>query len=174
VDRRLLLTLAWGACVLVAAAVGFGAANLVGDAIEDTPLAVGSSATTQAATPTSATSRTPKVTPSASPTPTRPATRRVTPPVSTTSASLRGSRSTAGGVVTATCSAGKVRVSASPASGWRLDSWTTGLVTEAQVEFRRNEAKVEVHVTCAAGGPRFDVETSDDASHSGGGSGSGG
>jgi hypothetical protein len=165
VDRRLVLAIAWAACALVAAAVGFGAANLVGNAIEDIPLASGGSPAVATETPTSS----PRVTTGA-PTATPTGTTRIAAP-----AVRRGTKATTGGVVSATCTSGRVVVSASPASGWRLDNWTTGSVTEAQVEFRRNEAKVEVRARCGASGPVFQVETGTSGGGGGGsGSGSGG
>lgn len=74
------------------------------------------------------------------------------------------------------CTSGRVRVSASPASGWFLDNWTSGAVTEATVEFRQGDGKVEVRVQCGAAGPLFSVETgtSGDGGDSGSGSSDGG
>ena len=157
-----MLAIAWAACALVAAAVGFGAANLVGNAIEDIPLASGSSPTVATEAPTSSlpvTTSAPKATPTD--------TTRIAAP-----AVRRGTKTTTGGVVSATCTSGRVVVSASPASGWRLDEMTSGSVTEAKVEFRKSESKVEVRARCGASGPVFAVETGTSGGGSGSGSGS--
>lgn len=184
VDRRLLLVLAWAACAVLAAGLGFGAASLVGDAIGDTPTASADTpvvtVTTGPSTPTS-TPRTSSPRTSAAPSsPAGHGTTRPAPGTSRTTAAAptvrTGSRSTAGGVVVATCRSGLVKVSPSPAPGWRLDSWTTGSVATADVEFRNGTSKVEVHVRCGSSGPVFSVETGTDAGggDDGGGSGDGG
>ena len=96
--------------------------------------------------------------------------RKRAPPRIVAPAVRRGTKATTGGIVSATCTSGRVVVSASPASGWRLDEMTSGSVTEAKVEFRKSESKVEVRVRCSASGPVFDVET---GTSGGGGDGSG-
>ena len=177
-DRRLLLVLAWAACAVLAAGLGFGAASLVGDAIGDTPSASADQTSTTTTTATPATG-TPTATASTGRTATgattRPSTRTATPSHhASASTDKSGSRSTSGGVVYATCRGGLARVSPSPAAGWRVDSYTRGFVSSAQAEFVNGTTKVEVKASCGSSGPVFAVETGSDRSGGDDGGGSGG
>jgi len=173
VDRRLLLVAAWAACALLAAGLGFGAASLVGDAIGDSPSASADQATGPTGTPGPTTSTSARPSSAASSTPSRTSASPTRRPTTAAPAVHSGSRSTTGGVVFASCRAGLVRVSPSPAPGWRLDSWTSGSVPTAGVEFRNGTATVEVRVRCGSGGPVFSVETGTSGGGDGGGDGGG-
>jgi hypothetical protein len=65
-----------------------------------------------------------------------------------------GEYATVGGTVYASCDGGVLEVAAAPAAGWWLDDQdATG-----EVEFESPTQKVEVHVSCAGGGPAFSDE----------------
>jgi len=193
-NSRLALLALWVAFAAAAVGVGFGAAGLVGDPFTDgvtdaaavgTPFADLTPGPTRASsrtptgtseptltgtaepTPSGTSSRTPSGTSSRSPSSTDPT------PSGGPGGSVTRGVTTRGGLVSATCRADSVRLSASPAVGWQIEEVEPGPDKEARVRFERSgggEGRVEVRATCAQGAPRFSFE--DD--HSGSGEDSGG
>lgn len=184
-NRRLALVALWGLFAAAAVGVGFAAAGLVGDPFtEPTGARVAASAgTTPAPTTITPTTPAPATTSgrprnhhggqSPSPTTSRPAatTTRPEQPV------VR-SLTTRAGLVSGSCRAGLVTISAAPAVGWSIDEVSGGPAQDAKVKFRRSggEGEIEVQARCVSGVPRFALNDSEGGRSSGqsGPSGSGG
>jgi hypothetical protein len=75
-------------------------------------------------------------------------------PAPAPSAAVSGQQVTVAGTVEATCDAGMLSLSGTPAAGWWLDDSQD----PGQVEFETGGQKLEVEVTCVDGVPRFFVE----------------
>lgn len=157
-DRRLALVALWAAFAAAAVGVGFGAAGLVGDPFS-------------ASAPTVSGSATASPSPSGSSSPPR----ATTPQPSRTGGAGSGDSAvtrtlqTRGGLASATCRSGSVRLSASPAVGWEIKDLDPGPDQEVRVRFEPSEddnGQVEVRVSCRGGVPRFSLE--DDRSGHGG------
>ena len=84
---------------------------------------------------------------------------------------------TRGGLVSGSCTHGRVTVSAAPSVGWEIKDLDGGPAEEARVRFERThdgDGRVELRARCVGGVPRFSVEDRTDSSGPGGGGGSGG
>ena len=188
----------WAAFAVAAVGVGFGAAGLVGgpfsDGVADAAPAAGrdrastsadevpgllplssASATAEATRQTEApdpgssstrapTSRSGRSGPSPSTEPARAVTRSIT---------------TRGGLVSATCRSGLVRVSGSPVVGWEIEDSDGEAQRAARVRFERPDGngRVEVGATCSRGAPQFSLDDEDggvDEDDAGGGEPDGG
>jgi hypothetical protein len=118
------------------------------------PTAVATRSRKPSATPTSTPSagHTSTTAPS---TPTSPSARppKSSPAVHTVTRTWSG----APGTVTVSCTGGTAQFKgASPNDGWTVERGDDGGV---EVTFRNGESEVQVHATCVAGEPRFQVET---------------
>ena len=154
-DRRLALVAVWALFAAAAVGVGFGAAGLVGDPFTDGGVSTSGVTTSPVPSPSS-----PAPSPDSSPTGPRPVTDSV---------------STRGGLVTGTCRAGVVRLSAAPRIGWEIDDLDDDEDDEAKVKFERvddGDGEVEVRARCVGGAPTFSVD--EDSSGPGSGSGDSG
>ena len=168
---RSALAATWLVFAVLATAAGFAAVSQVGRELDVQPLPAAapgadpteSFATVSPADPSAGTTS-PGSQPSGSNGPNRAPTRTRTtstevpdppePPLSRTA-----SRVVRGNYVSATCRSGAVSLSASPASGWRLDDYRPGPAREARARFRSESGDVELRVTCGSGGaPVFDVK----------------
>jgi hypothetical protein len=65
-----------------------------------------------------------------------------------------GEQVTVGGTAYASCDGGPPVLAGAPAPGW----WVDDSSKPGEVEFKNGTQKVEVHVTCVNGSPRFPVE----------------
>lgn len=171
-DRRLALLVLWVAFVVAAVGVGFGAAGLVGDPFADgvTDAAPAGVTTSEAGrTPTgrassSGAAGSPSPSPSASATATGGPGRSVTRTITTR-----------GGLASATCRSGAVRLNASPSVGWQIEDIRPGPRQNVRVRFARlgdEHSRVEVRAACSGGTPRFAL--GDDGDEGGGEGGGGG
>lgn len=159
VDRRLALVALWAVFAAAAVGVGFGAAGLVSDPLTDRsagaagPVAPVGDLPTPTATGSSSPSSTPGPTGSTDVSP--------TPDDGAGAGAVRRSLSTRGGLVSAVCRLGLVRLSASPAVGWGIDDIDRRFTREARVRFEgggEDESRVEVRTSCVGGVPRFVLE----------------
>jgi hypothetical protein len=81
------------------------------------------------------------------------------PPTTTTSAGNTYTYSPSGGTVAVRCSGNQVSlVYASPSTGWRLQTESTG-PSVLQVQFLRGESQTQVHVTCSNSVAQAEIET---------------
>lgn len=178
---RLGLVALWALFAAASVGVGFVAAGLVGDPFTDPggnqvtladagdPGGAGdsSSPSPSASSTTPAPSRKTTATPSTSGTPdAAPVVRSIT---------------TRGGLVSGSCTHGRVTVSAAPSVGWEIKDLDGGPAEEARVRFERThdgDGRVELRARCVGGVPRFSVEdrtdTSGPSDHGGNGSGGSG
>lgn len=152
----------WAVFAAASVGVGFAAAGLVGDPFTDGTVGAADSGAQPATSSGPPTTEQPSATsaPGSSGAPQATSTRTLT---------------TRGGLVSATCRDGLVRVNASPAVGWQIDEIESDDEPEARVRFERSgdgDGRVDVKATCAAGTPRFSVdeEHSGEDQHSGDGS----
>jgi hypothetical protein len=65
-----------------------------------------------------------------------------------------GTQATVAGIVSASCESGSPQLSGAPAAGWWLDDSQD----PGEVQFENGTQKLEVHVACIDGSPRFSVE----------------
>lgn len=157
-----MLVALWALFAAAAVGVGFGAAGLVSD-----PLTGG----TSGQSPVVGASVTPSPSPSpssgeASPGPSVPTTGTGGQPASGTgggdaAGAVRRTLNTRGGLVSAVCRQGFVRLSAAPAVGWEIKDIERRLSREARVRFELSgdgDARVEVRASCAGGVPGFVLE----------------
>ena len=164
---RSVLVATWLVFAVLATAAGFAAVSQVGRELDVQPLpaaAPGAEPTESFATVNPPAGSTPPRTSSSDPatstgTGPRTGTRTGTADSPQPPPSRTASRVVRGNYVSATCRAGAVSLSASPAPGWRLDDYRPGPAREARARFRSESGDVELRVTCGSGGgPVFDVD----------------
>ena len=165
-DRRVGLVLLWVLFALAAVGVGFAAAGLVDDPLTR-------SVAVQPATDAEGTGGSNGPSASPSPLPSGTASSPSGSPQPTDSAQPTGqvtrSLSTVGGLVTATCAQGRVRLAASPALGWEIDDLDSGFRSDSRVRFEPSadgDGRVEVRAQCTDSGvPSFELDdrSSDDS-----------
>jgi hypothetical protein len=129
--RTLLLGAAWTASAASAVGLGFLAVSLV-DASATGTVPLAAAATAPSAGETAAS------------------------PSASTATTAAGTKATVAGTVSAVCASGTPRVSGAPATGWWIDD--SDDADAGEVEFEDGSRKLEVHVTCVDGSPRFTVE----------------
>jgi hypothetical protein len=129
--RTLILGTAWTASAAAAVGLGFLAVSLVdaSTSLDTRPVA----ATATATTPTGGASGAPSA------------------PGATTAS---GEHATVGGTAYASCDGGTPSLAGAPSAGW----WVDDSDDPGEVEFENGTQKVEVHVTCVDGSPRFSTE----------------
>ena len=148
----------WAVFAAASVGVGFGAAGLVGDPFTDSTVGTADSGSQPAPSSGLPTAEQSSAT-------TTPGSAGGTEAVSARTITTRG------GLVSATCRGGLVRVNASPAVGWQIDEIESDDEPEARVRFEHSDdgdGRVDVKATCSAGTPRFSVEEeqSGDEEHS--------
>ena len=118
----------------------------------------------------SAAPRTPTATPSQ---PGQSQSRSPHPP--TTAGAKKGTFSSAGGSVLASCASGDATLTRwIPATGYGTDGFVQGPARAAWVKFKADGSEITVTVTCMSGKPHFDASADDSGGGHGGGSSGGG
>ncbi len=99
----------------------------------------------------------------------------------TTAGAKKGTFSSAGGAVLASCASGNATLTRwIPATGYGVDGFVQGPARAAWVKFKADGSEITVTVTCVSGKPHFDASADDrggghggDGGHGGGSSGGG-
>lgn len=162
-DRRFALVALWAVFAAAAVGVGFAAAGLVSDPLTDASSGAGPviGASVTADPSTSPGQASPSPAPSGSGSSGADGSSPPETGGTDRAGAVRRTINTRGGLVSAVCRQGLVRVSAAPTVGWEIEDIERRLRPEARVRFEQSgdrDTRVEVRTSCVGGVPRFVLE----------------